>query len=228
MKLGRRQFVGALAGAAASAVFPRNAAQAIAPTTITLPDPAAPGIARPWGIGPLAETAPVVSGPALLSRALAALQLHGGRVAFHDVIGIVDFSAPSKEARFTIYDVAANQVLSTHLVAHGKGSDPANSGWVETLSNQPGSNASCSGSFLTSDIYYGKHGRSRRLIGLDRENNCAEERAIVIHAASYVGPSIAQAQGRVGRSQGCFAVSSADILPVLTRLGPDRLLFAAR
>ena len=223
MNLGRRQLLGAFAGSAASALFPRSAAQAIATSPIQIPDASGIGIAKPWSLQPGVET-----GPALLNRALVALQEHNSRIAAHDVIGIVDFSAPSKEARFTIYDVVAGKVVSTHLVAHGRGSDPANSGWVEKLSNRPGSNASCSGSFLTSDIYHGKHGRSRRLIGLDTDNNLALERGIVIHAASYVGEGIVQAQGRVGRSQGCFAVSDEDILPVLTHLGPGRLLFAAR
>ncbi|KPF53936.1 twin-arginine translocation pathway signal protein [Novosphingobium sp. AAP1] len=144
------------------------------------------------------------------------------------MIGIVDFSAPSREARFQLVDVASGRVLSSHLVAHGRGSDPANKGWVERLSNEYGSEASCSGSFLTGDTYYGRHGRSRRLIGLDPENNLAQMRGIVIHAASYVGPDIANMQGRVGRSQGCFAVSNTDIDRVLGLLGPGRLLYAAR
>jgi hypothetical protein len=38
----------------------------------------------------------------------------------------------------------------------------------------------------------------------------------------------ASMQGRVGRSQGCFAVSGNDIDHGLGLLGPGRLLFAAR
>jgi len=124
--------------------------------------------------------------------------------------------------------VLDGQVISTHLVAHGRGSDPANSGWVERLSNNPGSNASCEGAFLTGVEYYGEHGRSRRLIGLDPDNSMAESRAIVIHAADYVSRDMAVNQGRVGRSQGCFAVSKAEIDDVLELLGPGRLLFAVK
>jgi hypothetical protein len=112
------------------------------------------------------------------------------------------------------------------LVAHGRGSDPDNTGWVQRFSNRPGSNASSNGSFLTGDTYIGKHGRSRRLIGLDPENDEAEPRAIVIHAASYVSRAMAREQGRVGRSQGCFAVAADDLDQVLARLGAGRLLFA--
>lgn len=164
----------------------------------------------------------------LLPQARAALDRHAGRIAMRDVIGLVDFSAPSRATRFYLLDLAEGQVISTHLVAHGKGSDPANSGWVERLSNRPGSNASCDGAFLTGQAYVGEHGRSRRLIGLDPQNDMALPRAIVIHAAPYVDPGMAVSQGRVGRSQGCFAVAPREIDDVLELLGPDRLLFAAR
>jgi len=164
----------------------------------------------------------------LLPQARAALDRHGYAIANRDLIGLVDFSAPSKAARFYLVDLPAGQIVSTHLVAHGRGSDPANSGWVERLSNRPGSNASCQGAFLTGDTYYGEHGRSRRLAGLDAENDQAEARGIVIHAADYVSPAMATNQGRVGRSQGCFAVSLAEIGNVLEALGPGRLLYAVK
>ena len=51
------------------------------------------------------------------------------------------------------------------------------------------------------------------------------ERGIVIHAASYVDPSLVAVQGRIGRSQGCFAVNPRVIAQVLEQLGPGRLLF---
>jgi hypothetical protein len=164
----------------------------------------------------------------LLPQARAALDRHGYAIANRDRIGLVDFSAPSKAARFYLVDMPGGQVVSSHLVAHGKGSDPANSGWVERLSNRPGSNASCEGAFLTAETYYGEHGRSRRLAGLDPQNDQARSRGIVIHAAEYVSPAMAANSGRVGRSQGCFAVARGEIDDVLERLGPDRLLFAVK
>jgi len=99
---------------------------------------------------------------------------------------------------------------------------------VERLSNRPSSNASCQGSFLTGDTYAGKHGRSRRLRGLEDENSLAESRGIVIHAAPYVDSGMATTRGRIGRSEGCFAVSRDDIDLLLDRLGAGRLLFASK
>jgi hypothetical protein len=166
--------------------------------------------------------------PALLARARAALDSHGRLVAYRDVVGLVDFSQASAHPRFTMVDLASGSVTAGFLVAHGRGSDPANSGWAERFSNVPGSNASSRGSFVTGEIYSGKHGRSRKIIGLDAENSLAAERAIVIHGAGYVSASAAAAQGRIGRSEGCFAVSQAEIGEVLARLGPGRLLYAWR
>lgn len=202
MNLGRRRLFGALAvGAACAAVrpaLPMRALQAGRPDQT----PATP-----------------------LEHALAALHRHGSQVVFKDVLGLVDFSAPSRLPRFHLVDLIGGS-MSTYLVAHGRGSDPDNSGWVELLSNMPGSNASCAGSFLTGDIYHGKHGRSRRLQGLDPDNSLAAHRGIVIHGADYVDENRAREQGRVGRSQGCFAVSGHDIDGVLNRLDKGRLLFA--
>ena len=212
----RRLFLGALAAASVGPIAPR--AQTLPPIAGALP-------ANPLATGPVPTPVPR---SALLERALAALETHAGRITNRSVIGVVDFSAPSHAMRMRLFDVAGGRVLTEHLVAHGHGSDPDNSGWVERFSNQPGSNASSSGSFLTSDIYTGKHGRSRRLLGLDDDNSQALDRGIVIHAAPYVDPVMARTQGRIGRSQGCFAVSPGAIRDVLTRLGPGCLIYAGK
>ncbi|MFA7588303.1 MAG: murein L,D-transpeptidase catalytic domain-containing protein, partial [Novosphingobium sp.] len=132
--------------------------------------------------------------PALLPQAMAALDQHRSSVVQRDVMGLVDFSLPSGLPRFHLVDVLNGRVVMTRLVSHGRGSDPGNSGFVQRFSNVPGSNASSKGAFLTGDTYFGKHGRSRRLIGLDPENNLAFPRAIVIHGASYVDSGMAAAQ----------------------------------
>lgn len=166
--------------------------------------------------------------PPLLAEARAALQAHGGRIPHHEIMAIADFSQNSGTARFHLVDVVGGRVLTSWLVSHGRGSDPANSGMVQHFSNRPGSNASSRGSYVTSDTYSGKHGRSRRLIGLDPDNNLALSRGIVIHSAEYVNKGMATTNGRVGRSEGCFAVSRDTIGEVLTRLGPGTLLYAGK
>lgn len=170
---------------------------------------------------------PLPERTALLRRALAALDAQNPKLVARDVMGIVDFTAHSREMRFSIVDVANGRIDASYLVAHGRGSDPANSGWAKRFSNTPGSNASSEGSFLTGATYVGKHGRSRRLHGLDPMNSQAFDRAIVVHGASYVGQDLVQMQGRIGRSLGCFAVERSAIGEVLERLGQGRLLFAS-
>ncbi len=163
-----------------------------------------------------------------LAQAKAALDAHAPRVRHRDILGLVDFSAPSGDPRFSLIDIGNGRILENFLVAHGRGSDPRNTGMLQSFSNRPGSNASCQGSFLTGDTYYGKHGLSRRIHGLEPQNSMAYQRAIVIHGAPYVSADMARHTGRVGRSLGCFTVSQADIGQVLTKLAPGRMLYAHR
>lgn len=162
----------------------------------------------------------------LLAQAKAALNRHSGRVRNLDRIGVADFSAHASKPRLHVFDLQSGKVRS-FLVAHGKGSDPAHTGWLKSFSNAPGSEATSQGAYLTGDTYSGKHGVSRRLTGLDGDNCNALSRGIVIHSAAYVSEGLARS-GTLGRSQGCFAVSQADHDTVLDLLGPDRLLLAIK
>jgi hypothetical protein len=68
--------------------------------------------------------------PGLLRRALKALEQHQDRIDFRDVIGVADFSKPSRTPRFHVVSLTEGNVRS-HLVAHGRGSDPSHTGWLE-------------------------------------------------------------------------------------------------
>jgi hypothetical protein len=168
---------------------------------------------------------PVTIRPDLFRRALAALQRHQGQVMLRDRIALVDFDRPSSQPRFHVVDLASGRSRSL-LVSHGRGSDPEHSGWLTRFSNDPGSAASSSGAFVTGDIYVGQHGRSRRLVGLDRTNDNAEPRAIVVHSAWYVSPEMVAQHGKLGRSEGCFAVSTAELEYTLQTLGAGRMIYA--
>lgn len=163
--------------------------------------------------------------PALLARARAALAQHAGRVAKPGLVGIADFTQHSARSRFHIVDMVDRRV-SSFLVAHGRGSDPMHSGWMQYFSNAPGSLATSRGAYVTGDRYTGKYGLSLRLSGLDYSNDKAMERAIVVHGAPYVGEHMIREQGKMGRSEGCFAVPEPDLYAVLARLGPGHLIYA--
>jgi hypothetical protein len=177
--------------------------------------------------GNAVETSPASLDHRLLRRALSALGHHSKAITRRDRIAIVDFSAPSSEARLHFLDVASGEV-SRLFVAHGSGSDPRHTGFLQTFSNAFGSNASSEGAFLTDDYYDGKHGRSQRLVGLDPTNNNARDRAIVIHGAWYANADMIEEHGKLGRSQGCFAVGENDLADMFGYLGKGRLLYAAR
>ncbi|MEO9131189.1 MAG: murein L,D-transpeptidase catalytic domain family protein [Sphingomonas sp.] len=165
--------------------------------------------------------------PELLRAALNALDQHGSEIPCRDRIAIADFAAPSSQPRFHFVDLVSGNT-TTLLVAHGRGSDPQHTGWLQHFSNEPNSFASSDGAFLTSDYYVGKHGLSQRLVGLDPTNNNALDRAIVIHSAWYANPDMLMTYGQLGRSEGCFAVGEGSLDEVFARLGPDRMIFAAK
>src|SRR5262249_27566158 len=110
----------------------------------------------------------------------------------------------------------------------GRGSDPEHTGWLEHFSNEPHSNATSAGAYVTGERYVGGHGQSLRLEGLDSTNDNAANRAIVVHSAWYVSQQMAATRGVLGRSQGCFAVSSASLEEIMTRLGQGRLIYAGK
>jgi len=148
-----------------------------------------------------------------------------GKLWRRDKVGIVDFGRPSQEPRLFVVDMLAGNVRP-YLVAHGRGSDPQHDGWLKSFSNVPGSLATSRGAYVTMQWYKGKYGSSMRLEGLDADNNLALDRAIVVHEAWYSSPDMVQKWGKLGRSEGCFAVSPGMNKDMLYHLGGGRLLFA--
>jgi L,D-transpeptidase catalytic domain len=187
------------------------------------PQPAPP---LPPTSRPLAATPPSKQPYArLLERAKEALDHHGHLFELRDRVALADFDAPSRELRFHIVDLMGGH-SSSYLVAHGRGSDPEHSGWLQTFSNQPNSLASSAGAYKTGEIYEGQHGRAMRLAGLDPQNNNAEMRAIVIHGADYVSENHIATWGKIGRSEGCFAIARHMLPQLLGLLGQGRMVYA--
>jgi len=144
-----------------------------------------------------------------------------------DIVGIADFAQPSWKPRFHLANLEDGTIRS-YLIAHGKGSDPQHDGWLKLFSKEPGSEATSRGAYLTCEWYKGKYGTSVRLVGLDEDNSTALERAIVMHPAWYVDEAMIAKWGKIGRSQGCFALGDEAFLDTLWRLSGGRLLFADR
>lgn len=128
-----------------------------------------------------------------------------------EYIVYIDFSRPSKEKRLFLIDTNKKIILESHHVSHGVGSaDPRDKGMAVSFSNVPNSKKSSLGAMVTGKIYYGKHGKSLKLHGLEKGiNDNVYKRHIVIHPASYVTDSYIRRNGRAGCSWGCPAIDPA-------------------
>lgn len=137
---------------------------------------------------------------------------------------VIDFSVPSTERRMFVYDLRSRALLFAEHVSHGRNSG----GNVPTLfSNEPESFKSSIGLYRTGEGYFGKHGYSLRLDGLEKGfNDRARARAIVIHGADYVNAATAKLQGRLGRSLGCPALRPEIAAKVIDTVKEGGLVFA--
>lgn len=151
----------------------------------------------------------------------------GSRLWRTDLAGIADFGRPSSLPRLHFVNLESGTVRS-FLVAHGRGSDPEHDGWLKYFSNTPGSEATSRGAYMTAEWYNGKYGTSIRLVGMDGDNCNALDRAIVMHPAWYVDPEMIAKFGKIGRSEGCFAMAPGDFNEALWHLSGGRLLYADR
>ena len=217
MSLNRREMLRLGAVGMGGAMLSSAASSVGLPSIVFQNPPRAPVVPQPQ------LQAPSGIDPMLFQRAKAALMAHP--VAARDVIGIADFSRPSNEPRFHVVDLASGQVES-HRVCHGRGSDPAHSGYLERFSNDFGSYATSEGTYVTGDYYQGKYGLSLRVRGLDYSNSNAEPRAIVIHNAWYAEPQMISQTGKLGRSEGCFAFSRDSQWAVMRKLAGGRMIYA--
>ena len=157
----------------------------------------------------LAETihsqAPNISTKAISTAINAYSHVKRRHLTDKPFVTIVDYALPSAKKRLAVADLRTGKVLFYTYVAHGKGSGVK---YATHFSNKPGTEASSLGVYLTGHTYYGKHGYSLRLKGLNPTfNGAAYRRDIVMHSAWYVSQKFAREHGRMGRSWGCFALS---------------------
>jgi hypothetical protein len=140
-------------------------------------------------------------------------KLNEDELVKNSILTIVDYSLSSKQNRMWVIDLIHNKVLYHSIIAHGKNSGED---FATNFSNQNESNQSSLGFFATGETYFGKHGLSLRLDGLEKGiNDNARTRAIVIHGADYVSKEFIKIHNRLGRSQGCPALpveTSASII----------------
>lgn len=205
------------------------------PSPAGMPPVGLPPGGLPQGIAPVSPAVALPTSPVgtpeynrrILANAKRQAERLGSKLWRTDVVGIADFSRPSWEPRLHFANLE-NGTVRSFLLAHGKGSDLDHTGWLQTFSSQYGSLATSRGAYLTCEWYTGKYGTSIRLVGLDPDNRTALERMIVMHSAWYVDTGMIAKWGKIGRSDGCFAMSPTDFNEALWHLSGGRLLYADR
>lgn len=165
--------------------------------------------------------------PKALKSALNAYSwaLQNGKLGSNkEILTVVDFSLPSYEKRLWVLNLQQNKVLMKLHTTQGTGSGLV---YASRFSNTNQTRTSSLGLYKTSDVYYGGHGKSMRLDGLQKGiNSNARSRSIVIHEATYATPAYVKANHRAGRSWGCFAVAPSSKNALLSYVRGGSAFFA--
>ncbi len=140
-----------------------------------------------------------------------------------NLLTVVDFSLSANEKRLWVIDLQTNEILHQTFVAHGRNTGNE---YARSFSNIPESFQSSLGFYATAETYFGKHGYSLRLDGLEKNiNDKARERAIVIHGADYVSENFISQHGRLGRSLGCPSLPMEESKTIIDLIKEKSCLF---
>jgi hypothetical protein len=97
----------------------------------------------------------------------------------------IDMKISSGKNRFFVYDLQNNRVIDKGLVAHGSGSETKVEGELK-FSNVNNSLSTSLGKYYIGYSYNGDFGKAYKLHGLDKTNDNAFLRNIVLHKYSKV------------------------------------------
>jgi hypothetical protein len=146
-----------------------------------------------------------------------------GQVGRDSILTIVDFSKSSRQKRMVVIDLKSQEVLFHTVVAHGRNTGTE---FARSFSNQPRSNKSSLGFYVTRNTYVGSNGYSLKLDGVEKGfNDLAMARAIVMHAADYANEEVISRKGYLGRSFGCPAVPQRVNRQIIDHIKNGNVLF---
>ena len=160
-----------------------------------------------------------------LSRAAYELALGGMKYVPKPkpVLLVADMSLPSNHKRLYVINLANRKLLFNTYVAHGQGSGMLR---PNRFSNEASSMQSSLGFYRAMGRYWGKHGLSMKLKGLEPGiNDHVFARNIVLHGADYVCEDTIRHTGMLGRSQGCPAVPNKLCIPIIEAVEGGSTLF---
>jgi hypothetical protein len=124
---------------------------------------------------------------------------------YNDVICfLVDMSQSSGKNRFFIYDLKKDTLKNSGLVTHGR----CNEDWLEgrKYGNTVGCGCTSLGKYRIGQSYNGRFGLAYKLFGLEKTNENAFKRFVVLHAHECV-PEL-EVKDEICQSDGCPTVST--------------------
>lgn len=120
-----------------------------------------------------------------------------------EIAFLIDMGIHSGDNRFFVYDLKNDSVLKSGLVTHGR----CNQYWLKgrKYGNVPGCGCTSLGKYKIGYKYNGRFGLAYKLYGLDKTNDRAFERFVVLHSHECVPP--VKVEEDICQSDGCPTVS---------------------
>lgn len=121
---------------------------------------------------------------------------------------LVDYSIQSGRPRMFVWDINQRKIIASTYVMHGSGG--GSTAKKPHFSNSPGSECSTLGNFLVTREHGIRLKRSLRLKGMDRDNQTAYARGLMIHGSKWVDIWCWNEYIPLNREScmGCFTVST--------------------
>ncbi|MEO5681905.1 MAG: murein L,D-transpeptidase catalytic domain-containing protein [Chitinophagaceae bacterium] len=136
----------------------------------------------------------------------------------------IDMRVKSGKERFFVVNLASNTIFKKALAAHGKGNKKFT--FDRKFSNDEGSNCTSLGIYKIGKAYTGAFGLSYKLYGLNKTNNNALKRYVVLHAMGSIPDE--ESKWPITQTEGCPAVSPAflhELAPLLDNAEKSVLLY---
>ncbi len=161
--------------------------------------------------------------PVVIDKVLKTLHCaKKNKVAHNDILTIIDYSLPSNQKRFWVFDLPKKKLLHHTYVSHGLRSGSREPTFFSNINN---SKASSLGVFNTEKKYYGRYGISLKLQGLEKTfNDNAYNRFIVMHGSWYVNEPFIKKYGRAGRSWGCPSLPLTVVKPIINKIKDNAIM----
>jgi hypothetical protein len=151
----------------------------------------------------------------LSQKSLLAKDFIAGRDFNAKYCFLLDMRIASGKIRFFVYNLEKDSVEIAGLVAHGSGI--GNDSNTPAFSNTPNSYCTSLGRYRIGNSYNGKFGLAYKLYGLDKTNNKAFSRFVVLHAHACI-PNDEVAPLPICESWGCPTVAPAFLTQLKTYL----------